>query len=141
MDRITRDELWVGLAILLAGRSTCERKHVGCVVTVEGRAVATGYNGAPSKMEHCTTHGCDTDESGACIRTVHAEAATISWAARKGVALEGGTLYCTLSPCKSCAKLIINAGIQRVVFVERYLTAPDGVALMEQAGIKCLQSS
>jgi dCMP deaminase len=131
-----RDDVWLDVAHAVSKRSTCTRKQVGCVVTSWGRVVMTGYNGSPSKQPHCTEAGClTTGPGGGCERAVHAEAAVISHASRVGTALEGGTMYLTLSPCTSCAKLIINAGIRRVVFTERYATAADGVELLMRAGV------
>lgn len=138
MDRIERDELNLRIAQLVAQRSTCTRKRVGCVVTVEGRIVVTGYAGSPAKLHHCIDPGigCSVGADGGCERTVHAEAAAVSFAARKGIALEGGTLYCTLAPCRGCAKLLLNAGIVRVVYGEEY-RSPHGLNLLDHGGVKC----
>lgn len=131
-----RDDVWLDVAHAVAKRSTCPRKQVGCAVTVWGRVVMTGYNGSPSKQPHCTDAGClATGPGGGCERAVHAEAAVISHAARTGTALGGGTMYLTLSPCSSCAKLIINAGIRRVLFTERYRDADAAEALLRLAGV------
>ncbi len=118
MDRISRDQLIVDITSLVAERSTCTRAHVGAVLTREGRILSTGYVGAPSRIEHCNLETCSPDQP--CTRTVHAEANAIAWAARKGISTEGSTLYTTMSPCIECAKLIINAGIDKVIFMERY---------------------
>lgn len=136
-DRISRDAMLFSIARTVARRSTCERKSVGAVIAREGRVLSIGYNGAPAGMDHCTEVGCWIDSNGGgCIRTQHAEANAIAWAAREGIALHGASLYLTLAPCLPCAKLIINAGIQRVEYLELYrdTTALEYLAL---AGIPC----
>lgn len=132
--RISRDSLNLAIAHMVSLRGTCERASVGCVICQEGRVVSTGYVGSPSKTPHCTDAGCIIGPDGGCIRTSHAEAGAIAFAARKGVALEGSTLYTTLSPCLSCAKLIVNSGISRVVYQQKYRDE-SGLALLKQAGV------
>jgi dCMP deaminase len=95
-----------------------------------------GYNGAPSGMPHCDPEICNPDEP--CTRTVHAEANAIAFAAKKGIETEGATLYTTASPCNDCAKLLINAGIKRVIFWERYRDASP-MNLLMAAGVKVEQ--
>ena len=134
-QRISRDEMNMEIALIVAKRSTCNRARVGCVITQEGRIVSTGYGGAPSGLPHCLDEGCLIGENDmGCIRTTHAEQGAIAFAAKKGVSLEGSTLYVSLSPCLPCAKLIINAGIKRVIYLEQYRKT-DGVELLKKAGI------
>jgi dCMP deaminase len=114
--RPNRDEVGIRLAVIFASRGTCTRAQVGAVITREGRVISSGYVGSPAGLDHCTTVGCDIGESGGCIRTVHAEANAIAYAARSGSSTEGATIYTTHAPCVDCAKLIINAGIVRVVY-------------------------
>lgn len=116
--RWTRDETLLAMADMTAKRSTCLRLQVGAVIALDGRILSTGYNGAPSKMEHCKPASCGPTKP--CNRTIHAEANAIAFAARHGVALSGSIMYCTDSPCLECAKLIINAGIERVIYSRRY---------------------
>lgn len=99
-------------------RSTCLRLQVGAVVSLDGRIVVCGYNGAPAGIPHCTPVNCGPEKP--CTRTVHAEANCIAYAARNGLALGGATMYCTDSPCMDCAKLIINSGIRELYFGRRY---------------------
>lgn len=121
MGRISRIELGLGMAELFAKRSTCGRLNVGCVITRNGRIVASGYNGPlkstfpglPNEFKTCM---CNTDKP--CTKSIHAEANAIAFSARNGIALEGTTMYCTHSPCVKCAELIIQAGIDAVVFKE-----------------------
>lgn len=111
-QRLSRPELFMHVAQLYGLRSSCLRAKVGVVAVREGRIVAAGYVGAPSGMAHCLDVGCEIEDGG-CIRSVHAEANMIAWAARTGVALEGTEIYCTHMPCLPCAKLLLNAGIDK----------------------------
>lgn len=137
MPRTARATIGLEMAKLMTERSTCERGKVGCVILDEGRVICTGYNGAPSGMPHCTEVGCEVVHEG-CERTLHAEAGAISFAARKGVKLEGTTLICTHAPCYDCAKLIINAGIKEVYY-ERFYRDYRGMALLDDAGIRIVR--
>lgn len=133
--RITRDEMLMAIAQIAAKRSTCERAKVGAVIARSGRVISTGYAGAPSGVDHCIRdHNCFDDQP--CTRTIHAEANAIAFAARHGVSSDGASLYCTLSPCIDCAKLIINSGIKEVFYGEAYRKT-EGVDLLESVGIKC----
>lgn len=138
MKRISRDDLNMEIARVIALRGTCERGRVGAVIAKDGRIISTGYAGAPAGLPHCTEAGCLIGADGGCIRTSHAEAGAIAFAARKGIATEGATLYVTLAPCQSCAKLIINAGIERVVYGLPYRDSA-GVDLLVKAGIEITQ--
>lgn len=130
--RITRDEMLMEIARIVARRSTCNRAQVGAVVAQDGRIVSTGYAGAPSGLPHCSPETCNT--SAPCTRTVHAEAGAISYAARSGIRLGGATLYCTHCPCIDCAKLIINTGIKRVIYDQAYRKT-EGLELLRTVGI------
>ena len=134
MERISRDRLLMDVALLFKARATCLRRKVGAVLARDGRILSTGYGGAPAGVDHCTPETCSPDKP--CLRTIHAEANAVAWAARSGIATEPSTLYTTASPCIECAKLLINAGIQRVVYDEEYRdTAP--ILLLEGLGIRC----
>lgn len=130
--RISRDELLMEMAWTASKRSTCNRAHVGAVIAHDGRVISMGYAGAPAGLPHCTHENCN--ESAPCTRTVHAEASAIAYAARSGVAVEGATLYCTHCPCLDCAKIIINAGIKRVVYETPYRKT-EGRDLLISAGL------
>lgn len=120
-SRISRDEMLMRITGVAAMRSTCLRKRIGAIAEIDGRPVALGYGGSPQGTPHCTEIGCLLDpETGGCIRTQHAEANVIAFAARHGIALEGATLWTTVAPCLPCAKMIMNAGFKRVVFYEAY---------------------
>ena len=122
------DSYFMEIAKVVSTRATCPRKRVGAVLVRDRIILCTGYNGSVRGMPHCADVGCMMD-NGVCIRTVHAEVNAISQAARRGVAVDGATLYCTYSPCLTCLKQIINSGIQRVVFAEAYhgLDVQDGL--------------
>ncbi len=130
------DNRFMDVARLVAGWSSCcrENRQVGCVIVKNKRILTTGYNGAPSGVENCKERGsCMRDElkipSGKelekCYAT-HAEQNALIQAARQGVSVEGATVYCTHQPCAICSKLMINAGIVRIVYGESY---PDGFSL------------
>jgi dCMP deaminase len=136
-NRISRDNMLTAIAVIVSRRSTCDRLQVGAVIATDGRILSTGYAGAPSGFEHCNTRDCDLEKP--CTRTVHAESNSIAFAARHGIKVDGSTLYVTHSPCLDCAKLIINSGIKRVVYLERYrLAAP--IDLLKDAGLEVEQS-
>lgn len=117
--RVGWDEYFMSIALQVASRSTCDRKHVGAVIVRDRMILATGYNGSIRGIAHCDDEG-HLMEDGHCVRTVHAEANAIVQAARNGVRLEGADIYVTASPCFGCFKLIANSGIRRIAFHEFY---------------------
>jgi dCMP deaminase len=119
MVRVSWEEYFMNLARQAATRSTCPRKHVGAVIVRDRNVLSTGYNGSLRGAPHCDEVGC-LMENGHCIRTVHAEANAIIQAARHGTRLDGAEIYVTASPCFSCFKLIVNAGITKVYYGEFY---------------------
>jgi dCMP deaminase len=136
------DEYFMEICRLTAERSTCLRRKVGAVIVKNKRIVTTGYNGAPSGLAHCEDVGCTRQQlsipSGQrqeLCRGIHAEQNAIIQAAIMGVSIEGGTLYCTTQPCALCAKMLINAGIKRIVYMGSY---PDeySLGLLEEAGVE-----
>lgn len=137
-DRISRDEMMMRIAAVVSMRGTCERASVGAVIALDGRIISSGYVGAPPGASHCLDVGCELGLSGGCIRTSHAEANAIAFAAREGVGTGGATIYCTHGPCRECAKLIASAGIRRVVFEIDYRDR-SGIALLESLGIEVSQ--
>lgn len=133
MTRLSRDAMLMAMAGVTAMRSTCLRLHVGAVVARDGRLLGSGYNGAPSGLQHCTPETCNASHP--CLNTVHAEAGLISFSARHGVRLEGATLYVTHCPCSACAGLILNTGIVRVVYGIPYRLT-EGLELLSAGGIE-----
>ncbi|MDH7487858.1 MAG: cytidine/deoxycytidylate deaminase family protein [Anaerolineae bacterium] len=127
------DEYFMGIAFEVAKRSTCDRARVGAIIVRDKRILTTGYNGAPRGLPHCDEVG-HLIVDGHCVRTLHAEQNAIIQAALHGVSTDGGTIYVTHQPCLNCAKMIINAGIRRVVYAGAY---PDenSQAFMAQAGV------
>ncbi|MHC5012348.1 MAG: deoxycytidylate deaminase [Planctomycetota bacterium] len=128
----------------VAKRANCDRGRAAAVVVVDKRVVATGYVGAPSGLPTCDEIGhlikIAYDERGGqhkhCVRTTHAEANAIAQAARHGTAINGGTIYTRMVPCLDCTKLLINAGIRRVVCQKRYHADHDSLEMLEGAGVE-----
>lgn len=134
--RISRTEMFMRIAETVALRSTCKRAQVGAIVVVNDRPISMGYNGAPSGLPHCLEVGC-LMHNGHCIRTIHAEINAITFAARTGIPIEGGILYCTHAPCLECSKAITNAGIRAVVYKINYGDG-EGLKLLSKAGVDIL---
>jgi len=139
------DKYFLNIADLVATRSTCLRRQVGAVVVKDKQVLATGYNGAPSGIKHCSEVGClreqlnvPSGERHELCRALHAEQNAFLQAARHGVSLKDSIIYITTQPCSICAKMIINVGIKKVVFSGDY---PDEFALgfLEQASIELVQ--
>ncbi|MBK5245839.1 MAG: cytidine/deoxycytidylate deaminase family protein [Peptostreptococcaceae bacterium] len=143
MNRPSWDEYFMEMADLTSKRSTCMRRQVGAVIVQDKHIIATGYNGAPRGIKHC-------EERGGCLRekldvpsgerhelcmAVHAEQNAIIQAATLGQSIEGGVIYVTHQPCVICAKMIINAGIKRIVVREGY---PDqlSIDILGEAGLR-----
>jgi len=129
------------LAQLVATRSTCLRRKVGALLVKDKQIISSGYNGAPRGLAHCVELGClreqknvPSGERHELCRATHAEANAIIQAAFHGVSTAGTTLYCTTAPCAICAKMLINAGVKRIVYTEGY---PDklGLEMLQQAGV------
>lgn len=134
--RISRNQMLMEMATIVSKRSTCLRLQVGAVIALQGRILSMGYVGAPSGMPHCTPDICN--DKSPCERTIHAEANAIAFAAREGIRLQGSTMYCTHSPCMSCAKLILNTGIVEVIYLLPYRLV-EPVELLRQGAIICYQ--
>lgn len=141
--RVSWDEYFMQIAEIVKTRSTCLRRQVGAVIVKDHRIITTGYNGAPSGLRHCTEiGGCERErlhipsgERHELCRALHAEQNAIIQAAKIGVSTEGATIYITLQPCVICAKMLINAGITRIVHKGEY---PDALSrsILEEADIE-----
>ena len=136
------DEYFLKIAAVVAERSTCRRHHVGAVAVKDKHILATGYNGAPSGLKDCLELGCLRDELGIksgtrqeICRGIHAEQNVIIQASLHGVSLEGATVYVTHSPCILCAKMLVNAKINRFVTFSSY-NDDSFVEIFKEAGIK-----
>ena len=134
MARPSWDEYFMELAQVVAKRSTCNRRSVGTVLVRDKRILTTGYNGSPSGLPHCTDVGCLIVD-GHCVRAIHAGQNAIIQAALHGINLRGATCYVTSSPCVHCAKMLIAAGIERIVYMDSY-TEEIGFEMARQAGVK-----
>jgi dCMP deaminase len=132
-SRPTWDDYFMGIALEVARRSTCDRARVGAIIVKDRRILTTGYNGSPAGLPHCDEIG-HLMVAGHCVRTLHAEQNAIIQAALHGVGVAGGTMYVTHQPCLTCAKMIINAGIRRVVYGGHYPDA-HAVAFLRDAGV------
>lgn len=128
------DEYFMDLADVVARRSTCTRRAVGAVIVRERRILATGYNGSPPGFPHCTEEGCLMVD-GHCVRTIHAEMNAVVQAALHGVSIRGATVYCTSFPCIHCAKVLIGAGVEAVVYRDPY-DDPLAAEFLRQAGVR-----
>ena len=145
-QRLSWDEYFMQMAELTAKRSTCLRRQVGAVIVKDRHIIATGYNGAPRGLKHCEEKGgCLRQQLGVpsgqrheLCRALHAEQNAIIQAATLGQSIEDGTIYVTHQPCVICAKMIINAGLKRIVVREAY---PDEMAteILDEAGIRVIQ--
>ena len=138
------DEYFIELTKVVGSRGTCDRGRSGSIIIKDKRILATGYVGAPAGLPSCDEVGHEmhtvTSEDGVvskhCIRTAHAESNAIVNAARVGTAIKGATLYCQMTPCYACAKIIINAGIERVVVIKDYHAGDLTKKIFKQAKIK-----
>jgi dCMP deaminase len=165
MDRPSRAQTLMNVAEIFARRGTCDRKQVGAVFAIGGRIIACGYNGAPPGLPHCDvnihgwqewvqqqflgqgrnhwhvdevrTRANEQLEVHGCRNATHAEANALAFAAHHGVSTAQADLYVTVSPCDTCARSLIAAGIRRVWFLEAYRLS-EGIDLLEAAGVKCV---
>lgn len=146
-ERPSWDSYFMQLAQVVAGRSTCLRRQVGAVIVKDKQILSTGYNGSPSGLKHCAEVGClrqklgiPSGERTEICRAVHAEQNALIQAAKHGVTINGADIYTTVQPCVLCTKLLINAGIKRVVYAVAY---PDKLAceMALEAGLELVQMS
>ncbi len=141
--RPTWDEYFMEVARTIAKRATCDRGKSGCVIARDNQILVTGYVGSPVGFPHCDDVGHqmkkmvheDGSETNHCVRTVHAEQNAICQAARHGIPLAGATVYCKMTPCRTCAMLIINCGITRVVCEKKYHAGAESEAMFKTANI------
>ncbi len=138
------DEYFMNIARTVAERATCDRGRTSCVIARDKQILVTGYAGAAKGLPHCddvghqmrTTIYEDGSQSQHCVRTAHAEQNAICQAAKVGASIDGATLYCKMTPCSACAKMIINAGIKRVVCEKKYHAGEESEAMFKTAGIE-----
>jgi dCMP deaminase len=138
------DQYFMSIAEMVGSRGTCDRGRSGSIIVKDKRVLVTGYVGSPAGLPHCdevghemhkVTHE-DGSESMHCIRTIHAEQNALAQAARMGIPLEGGTVYCKMVPCYVCAKMLMNAGIERVVAAKDYHASKQSKKIFKEGGVK-----
>ncbi len=137
------DEYFMSIAELVGSRATCSRGRSGCVVVKDRQILVTGYVGSPKGIAHCDDIGHEMSKvvnddgsiSEHCVRTVHAEQNAITQAAKLGVSLNGATLYCHMTPCYICIKILINAGIKKIIANKDYHQGTRTKKLCEESGI------
>jgi dCMP deaminase len=142
-SRPSWDEYFLQIADTVAQRATCDRGRSGCVIARDRQILVTGYVGSPAGLPHCDEVGHEfrqvVHEGGRvtnhCVRTVHAEQNAICQAARRGISIEGATVYCRMTPCRTCAMLLVNCGIVRVVCERKYHDSGDSELLLKNAGV------
>jgi dCMP deaminase len=142
--RPTWDEYFMEIANTVSKRASCDRGRSGCVIARDRQLLVSGYVGSPIGLPHCDEVGHQMKkmqhEDGSvtqhCVRTVHAEQNAICQAAKLGISLLGSTLYCRMTPCRTCAMLIINCGIVRVVCERKYHTGAESEEMFKTAGVK-----
>ncbi|MGB5157375.1 deoxycytidylate deaminase [Desulfobacterium sp. N47] len=139
------DTYFMDITTLVAKRSTCLRRSVGALIVKDKRILSTGYNGAPSGLKHCLEIGClrekmkiASGERHELCRGIHAEQNAIIQAAFHGVSIRDAVLYCTNLPCSICAKMIINAGIIKIYYLDGYADAMSS-EMLEEAGIEVIK--
>lgn len=140
--RPTWDEYFMEVCRAVAKRATCDRGRSGCVISKDKQILVTGYVGSPKGLPHCDEVGHQmktmTHEDGHqtqhCVRTAHAEQNAIVQAAKNGVSIDGATLYCKMTPCSVCAKMIINSGIKEIICEKRYHAGSESEEMFRQVG-------
>jgi dCMP deaminase len=144
-ERPSWEAYFMDIAVLVAKRSTCLRRAVGAVVVKDRRILSTGYNGAPTKIRHCLEAGClraqmdvPSGERHELCRGIHAEQNAIIQAAYHGVSIRDADLFCTNLPCSICAKMIINAGIKTIYYLDGYA---DGMSeeMLQEADVDVIR--
>lgn len=133
-DRIPWDQYFMAQSVLLSLRSTCERLEVGAVIVRDHRVIAGGYNGSVSGDTHCIDGKCRCID-GHCVRTIHAEMNAILQCAKFGISTDGAEIYGTHFPCLTCTKMILQAGIQKIYYLEDYHNSEYAQVLMDTVGV------
>lgn len=136
VERIPWNQYFMAQSLLLSLRSTCTRLTVGATIVRDKRIIAGGYNGSVTGDAHCVDEGCYIID-GHCVRTIHAEMNAILQCAKFGVATENAEIYVTHFPCLPCTKMILQAGIKKIHYLEDYHNDPYALKLIEQAQVQC----
>lgn len=142
------DDIYMDLAEKLALRSHCVKAKVGAVLTKDTRIISLGYNGPPAGTHNCDEvwpdEGCPRDSKGSCSLALHAEQNAILYATKNNISMDGATLYVTLSPCISCARVIFTIGIKKVFYLNSYaafknIPSDEGVDFLKKFGVEVVQ--
>lgn len=133
-ERIPWNQYFMAQAVLLSLRSTCKRLEVGATIVRDKRIIAGGYNGSVSGDVHCIDEGCHMVK-GHCVRTIHAEMNAVLQCAKFGIRTEGAEIYVTHFPCLPCTKMLLQAGIQKIYYLEDYCNDPYAIQLLETMNI------
>lgn len=145
MSRPHFDDIFMELAVNLAKRSHCIKRHVGAVLTKETRIISIGYNGPPAGTHNCDDEwpdeGCPRDSKGGCSLAIHAEQNAIIYAVNNNSTVKDATLYVTLSPCLSCARIIYSSGIKKVIYLNSYaeykgIESDEGIDFLVKFGVE-----
>lgn len=138
------DDIFMELAVNLAKRSHCIRRHVGAVLVKDTRIISIGYNGPPSGTHNCDEEfpeeGCPRDSKGSCSLAIHAEQNAILYAVKNKATVDGSTLYVTLSPCLPCSRIIFTIGIKKVIYFKSYaeykgIELDEGIDFLSRFGV------
>lgn len=144
MKRPDFDDIFMELAVNLARRSHCIKRHVGAVLTKDTRIISIGYNGPPAGTHNCDEKwpetGCPRDSKGGCSLAIHAEQNALLYAVKNKASVEGANMYVTLSPCLACARIIYTMGVNRVIYLNSYaehkgIASDEGVDFLRQFGV------
>lgn len=145
MKKPSFDEIYMELAQNLGKKSHCIVRNVGAVLAKDTRIISIGYNGPPPNTHNCDEEwpekGCERDSKGSCSLALHAEQNAILYAVNNRTSVEGSTMYVTLSPCISCARLMLGAKIKKVIYLDSYadykgLKIDEGVEFLKKFGVE-----
>lgn len=145
MQRPDFDDIYMELAVNLAKRSHCIKRHVGAVLTKDTRIISIGYNGPPAGTHNCDEEwpadGCPRDSKGGCSLAIHAEQNALLYAVKNKTAVEGATMYITLAPCLACSRIIYTMGVKKVIYLKSYaeykgIPRDEGVDFLEKFGVE-----
>jgi len=145
MEKTSFDQLFMELAVNLASKSHCIKRHVGAVLTKDTRIISIGYNGPPAGTHNCDEKwpesGCKSDSKGGCSLAIHAEQNALLYAVKNKSSVEGAILYVTLSPCLACARIILTMGVKKVIYYKSYaaykgIDKDEGVDFLLQFGVE-----
>lgn len=144
MERPEFDDIFMELAVNLAKRSHCIKRHVGAVLTKDTRIISIGYNGPPAGTHNCDEQwpdeGCPRDSKGGCSLAIHAEQNALLYAVKNKTEVKGATLYVTLAPCLACARIIFTMGVSKVIYLNSYaeykgIESDEGVDFLKKFGV------